>query len=179
MKYADGPVAQAAVEVAAGIGTVWDLVTDINLPAGYSSEFRGATWLDDGPRLGARFRGRNRHEALGEWETTSVITSFEPPRRFGWDVGDPDHPAASWRFELEEDGGRTQVRYWARLGPAPSGLTVAITAMPDKEERIIARRLAELEANMTATLAGIKELAEARDQGNAADGGAREPGAAG
>ncbi len=177
MKYADGPVAAAAVVVSADIGTVWDLVTDINLPAGYSSEFRGATWLDDGPRLGARFRGRNRHEAIGEWETTSFITSYEPPRRFGWDVGDPDHPAASWRFELEQHAGQTQVRYQARLGPAPSGLTVAITAMPDKEERIIARRLAELEANMTATLGGIKELAEARARGNAGTTG--PPGAVG
>ena len=46
------------------------------------------------------------------------------------------------------------------LGPAPSGLSIAITAMPDKEERIVARRLEEFEANMRATLEGIKNLAE-------------------
>jgi hypothetical protein len=33
--------------------------------------------------------------------------------------------------------------------------------MPDKEHRILRRRLAEHHANMTATLAGIKALAEA------------------
>ena len=33
--------------------------------------------------------------------------------------------------------------------------------MPDKEHRILRRRLAEHQANMAATLAGIKELAEA------------------
>jgi len=33
--------------------------------------------------------------------------------------------------------------------------------MPDKEERIIARRLEEFERNMQATLEGIKQLAEA------------------
>jgi hypothetical protein len=32
--------------------------------------------------------------------------------------------------------------------------------MPDKEERIVARRLSEHRANMERTLAGIKELAE-------------------
>jgi hypothetical protein len=46
------------------------------------------------------------------------------------------------------------------MGPAPSGLNIAIAAMPEKEERIIARRLEEFEANMTATLDGIKRLAE-------------------
>jgi hypothetical protein len=47
------------------------------------------------------------------------------------------------------------------MGPAPSGLTIAITAMPDKEERIIARRLQEYDTNMRATVQGIKQLAEA------------------
>ena len=43
---------------------------------------------------------------------------------------------------------------------APEGLTPAIVAMPDKEERIVARRLSEHEANMHRCLDGIKELAE-------------------
>ena len=49
----------------------------------------------------------------------------------------------------------------ARSGRRPSGLTPAIQAMPDKEERIVARRLDEFRANMQATVEGIKELAEA------------------
>jgi hypothetical protein len=61
-------------------------------------------------------------------------------------------------MEQETDGVR--LRQGTRIGPAPSGLTIAITAMPDKEERIIARRLEEFERNMQATLEGIKELAE-------------------
>jgi hypothetical protein len=32
--------------------------------------------------------------------------------------------------------------------------------MPDKEERIVARRLEEFERNMRATLEGIREIAE-------------------
>jgi len=48
-----------------------------------------------------------------------------------------------------------------QIGPAPSGISAAIEARPDKESAILHRRLAEHRANMTATLAGIKELAEA------------------
>ena len=45
------------------IERVWALVTDIDLPARFSSEFQGATWLDDGPAVGARFVGHNHHPA--------------------------------------------------------------------------------------------------------------------
>ena len=47
------------------------------------------------------------------------------------------------------------------MGPAPSGLNIAIEARPDKEERIVARRLEEHRANMQTTVDGIKRLAEA------------------
>ena len=39
-----------------------------------------------------------------------------------------------------------------------------IEAMPDKEERIVARRLDEHRANMVKTIEGIKALAEAQAQ---------------
>ena len=48
-----------------------------------------------------------------------------------------------------------------QVGPARSGISFAIDAMPDKESKILHRRLAEHSANMQATLAGIKKLAEA------------------
>jgi hypothetical protein len=48
------------------------------------------------------------------------------------------------------------------MGPAPSGLSAAIDARPDREERIVARRLEEWQRNMTATVQGIKALAESR-----------------
>ena len=161
MRYADGPTVEVETFVAAPIDRVWELATDIGLPARFSPEFIGATWLDDGPRLSARFVGRSRHDALGEWETTSTVTRYEPNRAFGWDVSDPDNPSSSWWFELEQEADGVRLRQGARIGPAPSGLTIAITAMPDKEERIIARRLEEFERNMRATLEGIKQLAEA------------------
>ena len=161
MRYADGPTAEVEVEVDAPVERVWALVTDIDLPARFSSELQAARWLDDGPALDARFVGRNHHRVVGTWETTCVVTECTPHRSFGWAVGDPGFPSARWRFDLDPlVGGGTRLRQWMCMGPAPSGLTPAIEAMPDKEERIIARRLDEHRANMAATVAGIKELAE-------------------
>ena len=79
---------------------------------------------------------------------------------FGWAVGGTENPAARWRFELEPAGDSVRLTQHATMGPGPSGLTPAIEAMPDKEERIVARRLGEWEANMRATVEGIKQLAE-------------------
>ena len=61
---------------------------------------------------------------------------------------------------------------FVRAGPWPTvtegeailsvfrGINLAIDAMPDKESKILHRRLGEHRANMEATLAGIKALAE-------------------
>ena len=159
MRYADGPSTEASIEIGAPPAAVWSLVSDIQLPARFSSEFQGARWLDDEHR---RFAGRNHHPAIGEWETTSTVVECEPDRAFAWAVGEPENPSATWRFSLEPTAGgaSTRLTQWMRMGPAPSGLNAAIDAMPDKEERIIARRLDEHRANMERTLAGIKEMAE-------------------
>jgi uncharacterized protein YndB with AHSA1/START domain len=162
MRYEDGPTTQVDVLIDAPIERVWQLVTDINLPARFSTEFLGADWLDAAPGVGARFQGRNHHKAMGEWETTSFVNRYEPLRAFGWAVSDLDSPSSSWWFELEQEPGGVRLRQGTRMGPAPSGLSIAIIAMPDKEERIIARRLGEYETNMRATLEGIKQLAEAQ-----------------
>jgi hypothetical protein len=129
-----------------------------------SEELRSVRWLDGAasPALGARFLGSSRHEALGEWSTTSQVVEFEPERVFGWAVGDdPGNPSARWRFRLEPSGGGTELSEWVQLGPGRSGLSLAIDQMPDKEQKIVFVRLREFERSMAATLAYIKKLAEA------------------
>lgn len=160
--YADCPTTEAEVVIDAVPALVWALVCDIQTPAEFSSEFQGGQWLDGvtGPALGAKFRGRNYHEARGSWETVSTVCEFEPQRIFGWAVGDPEVPSAQWRFTLEPAGSGTRVRQWMQMGPGESGISELIRQMPDKEHRILRRRLAEHQANMTATLAGIKDRAE-------------------
>jgi hypothetical protein len=163
LRYADGPSTEVSAVIAAPAATVWGLVTDIALPARFSSELQGAEWLDGAsePSLGARFVGHNRHPAVGAWDTVSTVCELEPSRRFGWAVGNVDHPSALWRFDLVEHDGATTLSEWMRMGPARSGINGAIDAMPDKESRILERRLSEHRSNMAATLAGIKDLAEA------------------
>ncbi len=163
MRYADGPSVEVEAHIDAPPARVWELVTDIALPARFSEEFQGAEWLDEAaePAIGARFRGTNRHPAIGEWQTTSVLVAVEPERVFAWAVQDPDNPSASWRFELTADGDGTRLRQVCVLGPGPSGLSSAIERRPDKEERIIERRQEEHRANMQRVVDGIKALAEA------------------
>jgi hypothetical protein len=162
LRLSDCPTAEVSVVVAAAPRAVWPLVADIELPARYSSEFQGGEWLDGAtvPALGARFKGRNYHPAAGEWETTSTICEYEPQQRLGWSVGSPEFPAARWRFVLEPEADGTRLTQWVQLGPGPSGISNAIESMPDKESRILYRRLAEHRANMQATIDGIKALAE-------------------
>ncbi len=161
MRFADSPSAQAEIRIAASADRVWPLVSDITVPPRFSDELQEVRWAGDpGPRVGARFTGRNQHPVRGTWETTSVIAECEPGRCFAWNVETADGFAASWRFDLERDDAGTLLRQQGRMGPGPSGITEVIAAMPDKEAKIIARRLAEWQRNIGATLAGIKQLAE-------------------
>ena len=162
VRYSENPTARVDIHVAAAPAVVWPLVSDISVPARFSTELVSADWVESaaGPCVGARFVGHSHHDAIGDWQATCTVVACEPDRAFSWAVGDPSYPSARWGFELAEEGSGTRLRQWAMLGPAPSGLTPAITAMPDKEERIVARRLAEHEANMQRCVAGIKALAE-------------------
>lgn len=160
--YADKPTAEVEVWIDAPPERVWALVSDVELMPDMSSELRAVEWLDGavGPALGARFLGRNRHESFGEWTSSSTIVEFDRGRAFGWAVGNPDDPAALWRFELTPKDSGTRLRQWAQLGPGPSGLSFAIERMPDKEQKIVFVRLREFERNITDTLHAIKQRAE-------------------
>ncbi len=162
-RYADKPTVEVPIVIAAPPERVWELVSDIGLMPRTSPELQSVEWLDgrSGPGPGARFEGRNKHEAFGEWSTVCVVVEYEPPRVFAWAVGDPEYPSAIWRFSLEpQPRGGTLLRQWVQMGPGRSGLSSAIDRMPDKEQKIVFVRLREFEANMNSTLAAIKQLAE-------------------
>ncbi|MEV4787282.1 SRPBCC family protein [Streptomyces tuirus] len=162
-RYADQPTVEVTTWVAAPPGRVWELVSDVTRMPEMSEELRSARWAGgaSGPAVGARFTGRSRHEQLGEWETTSTVVACEPEREFAWAVGDPAEPSAVWRFRLEPKDGGTVLSQWMRMGPGRSGLSFAIDAMPEKEQKIVFVRLREFERGMTATLEHIRRRAEA------------------
>jgi hypothetical protein len=164
MRYADCPTASVSTSIDAPVVDVWDIVSDITLPTRFSTELRAVEWIDghDGPALDAMFVGRSFHEASGEWETTCRISGFERERVFEWTVlGVGGETSSIWRFAISPTEDDTaELEMWFQMGPGRGGLNFAIDLMPDKEERIVARRLSEHQTNMERTLAGIKELAE-------------------
>lgn len=161
-RYADGPTVEVATWIQAPPERVWPIVSDVGLMPSMSTELQSAEWLGGAtaPAVGNRFVGSSRHDAFGEWSTTSHVVECDEPNRFAWAVGDPARPAALWRFSLERADGGTRLRQWVRMGPGRSGLSAAIERMPDKEEKIVFVRMREFEANMTRTLARIKERVE-------------------
>ncbi|MDR7304207.1 SRPBCC family protein [Haloactinomyces albus] len=173
MRDVDGPMVEHEVHVEADPALVWELVTDIELPARFSPELQRVRWLDgaDRPSLGARFEGHNHNQVLGEWCTVSHVVELDVPRVFAWAVVDPDGrygenaadpqaPMATWRFDLVPEVGGARLRHAVRLGPARSGLHLAIDRMPEQEEAIVRHRLADLRTGIQDTLHGIKALAE-------------------
>jgi uncharacterized protein YndB with AHSA1/START domain len=160
-RYADAPTAVAETWIDAPPERVWEVVSDITLMPSMSTELQSSDWLDgDGPALGNTFVGRNKHAAMGEWETVSRVVECEKDRVFGWDVQGYDEPGSSWRFTLEPENGGTRLRQWMRLGPGRSGLSHAIERMPDKEQKIVFVRMRELESSIIRTLEAVKDRAE-------------------
>ena len=72
-RYADRPTVEASIDIAALPRRCGPLVSDPLVMPELSTELQSVEWLDgaDSPAVGARFRGHNRHEAMGEWSTTS------------------------------------------------------------------------------------------------------------
>jgi uncharacterized protein YndB with AHSA1/START domain len=161
-RYADKPTVEAETWIDAPPQRVWSIVADVELMPTMSSELESVQWCDGaaGPAVGHRFVGRSRHDALGEWATTSHVVECEEPRVLAWAVQDPENPTALWRFTLEPADGGTRLREWMQMGPARSGLSYAIDRMPDKEQKIVFVRMREFENSIIHTLAAIKKRAE-------------------
>ena len=157
LRYSESPSTEVSRTISASPEALWELVSDINLPARFSNEFKGAEWLDgaSAPAVGARFRGTNEHPHIGNWSSESTITICEPGQQIEWEVAGGGGPAATWGFRLEAVDDGTLVTQYCALGPGRSGLNAAIENMPDKEHKIIAYRLAEHAENMERNLDGI------------------------
>jgi hypothetical protein len=161
MKLSDAPSVATSTVIAASLTTVWLVVTDLNAPAAFSGEFDGAEWIGDSPvGVGATFVGRN-HRGENSWTTTSTVTAWLPNALFTYVVGSIDEPLAIWSYAMHREGDATRLTFTASVGRGPSGLSRAVEANPDREEEIVASRLALWRDNMSATLAGMKSLAEA------------------
>jgi len=154
LKFEVGLIVEVMADIEAPIERVWEAVTDISLSSQYSTEFVGAEWIDDRPRLGASFRGRNQRGSR-TWETTSWVNAYEPMKVFGWAVSDPTNPGATWTFSLQPIDGATRLRFNRLLGPGPSGMTARIEREPDREHELLASRNEQHRVSMQAVVDGV------------------------
>ncbi|MFF9169597.1 MULTISPECIES: SRPBCC family protein [unclassified Streptomyces] len=169
MRLAERPGVECEIEIDAAPERVWRLVSDIGTSVKYSPELQEVEWLDGapGPAVGCCFAGRNRNEHLGEWTTVSRISVMDEPRAFGWEVvyrHDREGDAlAVWTYTLEPtaDGSGTRLRHGMRIGPGRGPLQDFVEKYPEREEQIVAGRLALLRTGIEATLNGVKAELEA------------------
>lgn len=162
MRYRDQPTVEVTQRVHCDLATAWNHVTDITVPTRCSSELQSVEWLDGADRVavGARFRGHNQNSAIGEWQTACEVVEVDEQSRWVWNVVGHDGPVATWGFEVEQTSDGVLIRQWARMGPAPSGLTTIIAAQPEREARIVARRLSDWQRGMAANLEWIRVQCE-------------------
>lgn len=159
LRFDDGPGTVVDIDIEARPSRVWELVTDINLPARFSTEFQGADWAT-APGAGAVFNGRNHHPAIGDWTVRCYVDTYDAGCAFGWRTSDLEEPGARWRFELEPKGHGTRLRFSYAIGPGWSAISMMIQASPENEALILRERIDEVRGNMQRTIQGIRDLAE-------------------
>ncbi|MGH3738100.1 MAG: SRPBCC family protein [Micromonosporaceae bacterium] len=150
------PTAQSSIEIAAPPELVYDLVSNVPDTGKWAAETDRCRWLGgaDGPAVGARFQGRNRHKGR-VWATTCEVTHAEPGRRFEFRVRTAGVPSASWRYTIEPTAAGCRVtESTLRLAPRPVALLVnrALLGIPDRDSHN--------QANIERTLAQLKTYAE-------------------
>ncbi|WP_234706238.1 SRPBCC family protein [Mycolicibacterium setense] len=98
VRYRDQPTVEVTQVVPCDADVAWRYVTDIELPVRNSAELKHVEWLDgaDHIEVGARFRGYNRHDAFGEWQTVCEVAEVEPGRRWTWNVHGAEGITATW-----------------------------------------------------------------------------------
>ncbi|ADG80576.1 Cyclase/dehydrase OS=Tsukamurella paurometabola (strain ATCC 8368 / DSM / CCUG 35730 / CIP 100753/ JCM 10117 / KCTC 9821 / NBRC 16120 / NCIMB 702349 /NCTC 13040) OX=521096 GN=Tpau_4005 PE=4 SV=1 [Tsukamurella paurometabola] len=163
MRLRDNPVIEVTRKLACTPEQAWALVTDISLPTRTDGELQRVEWLDGAERvaLGARFRGYNRNDQLGEWATDAEVIEVEEGRRWVWSVGPEGGGEAwtSWGFEVDPSRDGALVRQWGRVGDGASPFRAFVAAHPEREARIIEYRLdlwrTAMEANLAALADGL------------------------
>jgi hypothetical protein len=145
-----------SIHVAATPEQVYALVADVTRMGDWSPICK-ACWWDEGagPQVGAWFTGRNV-TAERTWETRSQVVAAEPGRKFAWEVNDG---WVYWGYEMAaEDGGTRLTESWELL---PKGVAGFHERYGDTAEDEIAQRVEAAGTGIPATLAAIKETAEA------------------
>lgn len=110
------------VRMQASPAAIWALVSDVTRIGEFSPETFEAEWLDGatGPALGAHFRGHVKRNGIGPiYWTNCKVTTCEPGRDFGFAVYANGSRVNTWRYQLAERDGATEVTESFELAQAP------------------------------------------------------------
>ncbi len=148
---------EASVHIARSPEELFDLVSDVTRMGEWSPVCTACWWAEgDGPRVGARFTGRNEVPER-TWETTSEVVAAEPGREFAWVVAEPP-TGARWGYTFEAVEGGTKVTEAWEL--PPDGVAFFENVFGDDADAQITTRSDAAAKGIAATLAAIKETAE-------------------
>jgi hypothetical protein len=158
-----GTSGSAVVTVEATPEEVYDVVTDVRRIPEWSPECTHARWLGnvDGPRVGARFEGRNRR-GVARWVTRPRVVAARRPHEFAFVMRLPVFgDLTRWRYEIEpgERPGTSRVtESFAMLRDLPFVLDVferVILRVPDRQQ--------DLQENIETSLQRLRAVIEGQD----------------
>ncbi|MEY2468869.1 MAG: hypothetical protein QOF21_1567 [Actinomycetota bacterium] len=146
---------EVSIEIAAPRDKVWDLIADFSNMGKWSPELQRIFWLRgaNGPAVGARFMGINRHGIM-VWPTISKVTKCDEGEQIEWEVT-TSSTRWGYRFADTADGGTKVTEY-----REPYKKTSALVKATQKSGAIGRDRENLLRAGMQTTLERVKAAAE-------------------
>lgn len=153
--YCHPLVDEASLHIAAPAEVLYDLVADLPGMGRWSPENTGGKWVGGatGAKVGAKFRGWNKHGFV-RWFTTATITRADRPTRIEWEVRES---ATRWGYRFEPDGDGTLVTEYRE----PYRATNPAVKLFQKSGIIGRERESLMVEGMQATLEKLKAHAEA------------------
>jgi hypothetical protein len=148
-----------SISVAAQPDKLYAMVSDVTRMGEWSPACRACWWeAGAGPEVGAWFTGRNETPDR-TWEARCQVTAAVPGRKFGWEVYEG---LAYWEYNFESgDGGTRVTESWQFL---PAGIAMFRERYGTEADVEFEQRRVAAKESITATLAAIKNAAEAEQQ---------------
>jgi hypothetical protein len=138
-------------------GELYDMVADVTRMGEWSPVCTACWWDEgDGPRVGAKFTGRNERPER-TWETRSEVVTADPGREFAWVVAEPP-TRAQWGYAFVAVDGGTEVTETWELPPEGSAFFEKMFG--DDAAKEIGVRGDAAKIGIAATLAALKGTAE-------------------
>ena len=150
--------------------TLYDIIADVTRTPELSPEIVSCEWLDgSGPRVGARFRARNKVTRGPSWTNTPEVLVADRGREFAFARRERPAGELVWRYRLEQKGTGTVVREsYEVTKPIPRLMCHAMRWIWGSKDRP-----AELRGGMSTTLERLAALS-GRAAASAASGHGRE-----